>query len=95
MLEGNGDLWDEFVTELRLRTTRHLDFVWVKGYPTKVHIDREITTTLDTRLQTHRLRITKLRQRDSELPLSTHMFVAELFSKDVIFLLPMSEVDHG
>ena len=45
--KGTADLWDEFLTELRLKTTRQLDFVWVAGHATKVHIDREITTTLD------------------------------------------------
>ena len=44
--ESNADLWDEFLTELRLKTTRQLDFVWIKGHATKFHIDREITTTL-------------------------------------------------
>ena len=36
--EGNADLWDlwdEFVTGLRLKTTRQLDFVWVRGHATK------------------------------------------------------------
>ena len=30
-----------------MKTTRRLYFVWVEGHATKVHIDREITTTLD------------------------------------------------
>ena len=45
--EGKAALWAEFVTDLRLKTTRLLDFVWVKGHSTKVHIDRQVTTTLD------------------------------------------------
>ena len=28
--EGGADLWDEVVTELRLKATRQLGFVWVK-----------------------------------------------------------------
>ena len=46
--EDCADLWDEFVTGLRLKSTRQLDLVWVKVHATKVHIDREITTSLDT-----------------------------------------------
>ena len=26
--EGNADVWNELVTELRLKTTRRLNFVW-------------------------------------------------------------------
>ena len=44
--EGNADLWEEFETVLRRNTTRRLGFVWVKGHATKVHIDRQITTSL-------------------------------------------------
>ena len=40
--EGDAGLWDEFVMELRLKATPR-----VKGHATKVHIDREITTTLE------------------------------------------------
>ena len=32
--EGDEDLWDEFVTELRLKDTRQLNFVWIKGHTT-------------------------------------------------------------
>ena len=45
--EGNADLWDEFGTELRLKATRRLDFVWVKRDATKLHIDWQITNTLN------------------------------------------------
>ena len=45
--EGDADLWDEFVTGVRLTATRQLSFVWIKGHATRIHIDREITTTLD------------------------------------------------
>ena len=54
--EGGADLWDEFVTELRLKATPQLNFVWIKGHATQIHTDRETTTTLDTwetMLQTH------------------------------------------
>ena len=44
--EGNADPWIELGTELRLKARRRLDFVWVKGHATKVHIDRQITTNL-------------------------------------------------
>ena len=46
--EGNADLRDAFVTEVRL-TTRQVDFVQVTGHAAKVHIVREITTTLNKR----------------------------------------------
>ena len=39
--------WNEFETLLTLNDTRRLEFVWVKGYATKVRIDRQVTTTLD------------------------------------------------
>ena len=42
--EGNADLWDEFGTGLRRKTTRSFDFVWVRGHATKLHICRQITT---------------------------------------------------
>ena len=45
--EGNADLWDKFGTELRLKATWRLDFVWVEGRATMLHIDRQITTTLN------------------------------------------------
>ena len=45
--EGNADSWAEFVSVLRLKTTRRVHFEWVKGHATKVHIDRETSTTPD------------------------------------------------
>ena len=45
--EGNADLWPEYVSELRLKATRRLHFVCVKGHEMKCHIDRRTTTTLD------------------------------------------------
>ena len=30
--EGDADLWHEFVTELRLKATEQLSFVWIKGH---------------------------------------------------------------
>ena len=47
--EGNADLWEEFETVLRRNTTMCLDFVWLKGHATKVHIDQQITTSLNKR----------------------------------------------
>ena len=45
--EGNADLWEEFETLLKRNISRRLGCVWVKGYATKVHIDRQITTSLN------------------------------------------------
>ena len=47
--ESNTDLLDEFGEELRLKGTRRLDCVWVKGHATEAHVDRQITCTLDKR----------------------------------------------
>ena len=66
--ECDADLWDEFVTELRLKATRQLD-VWVKGHATKVHIGRSPLWTKELMLQTHwhlpLRRITQLRRHYS------------------------------
>ena len=50
--DGNADLWDEFGTELRLNATRRLDFVWVEGHAAKLHIDWQITATLNKGVMT-------------------------------------------
>ena len=47
MQKGNADLWEELETVLKRNISRRLGFVWVKGYATKVHIDQQITTSLN------------------------------------------------
>ena len=102
--EGNADLCDEFVTELRLKTTRQLNFVWVKGRVTKVHIDREITTNLcaadalASAAAAHHAApqaLTEAATKRQRIALSTHLFAADPLKKLRDTLLSMSGVDHG
>ena len=45
--EGNADLWAEFVSELKLKTTRHLHVVWVKGYASPQRLTKGEMTLLE------------------------------------------------
>ena len=98
--EGNADSWIEFETELRLRTTRRLHFVWVTGHATKVHsgVSSPLWTKGAMMLQTHQAApqaLTEAATKRQRVVLSTHMFVADLLLKRRDILLSMSEVAHG
>ena len=51
--EGDANLWDEFVTELRLKATQQPSFVWIKGHATKIHIYRRLLLRHVTQLRRH------------------------------------------
>ena len=107
--EGNADLWDVFQTVLRLKATRRLDFVWVKGHATKLHIDRQITTSLNkggnypadaltSPAATHHAAPQALTEAavDKQRTASvTHSVDAELLFRRRVALLALREADHG
>ena len=95
-------MWAEFVSHLNLKTTRRLNFVWVKGHATKIRIDSGITATLDgaqaSAAAAHHaapLTLTEAATQRQWVALTTHAFVAETLFKQRVDLLAMSEADHG
>ena len=107
--EGNGDLWSEFETVLRLNDTRRLEFVWVKGHATKMHIDQQVSTTLNkggndaadvlaSAAAAHNVALQTLTEAAFErqrTALVTHSFASELLFRRRAALLALHEADHG
>ena len=93
---------------LRLKATRQLSFLWIKGHATKNHIDREIPTTLDKRgneaadvlasaAAAHHAAsqaLIEAARKRRRVALTTHIFVADLLQRRDV-LRSMSEVDPG
>ena len=102
--EGDADLWNEFVTELGLKATRQLDFVWVKEHAAKSSSTggspplwtKGRNDAADVLASSSAARHASLQALiEAGVALSTHMFVADLRFKRRDILLSMSEVDHG
>ena len=106
---GNADLQEEFETVLRRNTTRRLGFVWVVGHATKVHIDRQITTSLDkggkdaadalaSAAAAHHAAPQALTEAvidRQRTAWDTHSFAAELLFRIRVALLALHEADRG
>ena len=106
--DENADLWKEFETVWRLDDTRRLKFVWVKGHATKIHIDRQITTSLNkggnhaadaltSAAAAHHVAPQTLREAAYErqrTALITHSFASELLFKRRAALLALHEADQ-
>ena len=107
--EGNADLWNEFETVLRLNDTRRLEFAWVKGHATKIHIDRQVTTTLnkggnyaaDALASAAAARhsapqtLTEAAYERQRTAMITHSFASDLLFRRRAALLALHEADHG
>ena len=97
--EGDADLWDEIATKLKLKSTRQLSFAWFKRHATKIHIDREITTTLAkggtdavdalaSAAAAHHAApqaLIEAATKRQRVALSTHIFVADLLLQQRMF----------
>ena len=105
--EGNADLWDVFETQLRLTATRRFDFV--RGHATKLHIDRQITTSLNNRgndaadswasaAAAHHAApqaLTEAAIGRQRTAMVTHSFASGLLFRRRVALLALREADHG
>ena len=103
--EGNAD---EFGTALRFKATRRLDTAWVKGHATKLHIDLQITTTLDkggndasnslaSAAAAHHVApqaLTEVAIGRQRTAMVTHSFASELLFRRRVALLALHEADH-
>ena len=106
--EGNADLWEEFETVLKRNISRRLGFVWVKGQATRVHIDRQITTSLmegsdaadalasaAAAFHAAPQSLTDAAIDRQRTAWDTHSFAVELLFRRRVALFALHEADHG
>ena len=106
--EGNADLWEEFETLLRRNTTRRLGF-GSKDMRQKVHIDRQITTSLNNGGNDAADALASAAAAPHAAPQTlteaaidrqrtardTHSFAAELLFRKRVASLALHEAHHG